>query len=61
MDDFNILQSLGQVSFEKTAEVFRVHLRGAVGELICDVMAEEVTELCGSNLNTHQGIFLRGV
>jgi putative transposase len=59
MNDFNILESLGQVSFEKTAEVFRAHLRGAVRELICEVMAEEVTELCGSKHRPEGGVLFR--
>jgi transposase-like protein len=41
------LQSLGQVSASQTAEIFRDFLRGHVREMICEVMAAEVTELCG--------------
>lgn len=47
MDDCNLFQALGQVSSEMATEVFRNHLRGAVLQMISDVMAEEVTSLCG--------------
>jgi putative transposase len=47
MKESNLLQSLGQVSTGDAAEIFRVHLRGCVREMICSVMAEEVNELCG--------------
>lgn len=47
MDESNLLQSLGQVAAEDAAEIFRDHLRGCVREMICEVMAAEVTELCG--------------
>jgi len=47
MNDSNVLQTLGQVSFESASEVFRDHLRGLVRQMISDVMVEEVTELCG--------------
>jgi len=47
MDESNLLQSLGQVSTGEAAEIFRDHLRGCVREMICEVMAAEVTELCG--------------
>jgi len=48
MNESNLLQSLGQVSAGDAAEIFRDHLRGCVREMICDVMAAEVTELCGT-------------
>ena len=38
---------LGKVSFESAGEVLRDHLRGMVRQMITDVIAEEVTELCG--------------
>lgn len=47
MDDSNLLRFLGQVSFDSATDVFRTHLRGAVRQMIADVIAEEVTELCG--------------
>ncbi len=47
MNDSNLLQTLGQVSSSEASEVFRDHLRGLVLEMISDVMAVEVTELCG--------------
>lgn len=47
MNESNLLQSLGQVSAGEAAEIFRDHLRGCVREMICEVMATEVTELCG--------------
>lgn len=48
MEDFNLYQTLGQVSSDEASEVFRAHLRGAVLSMIGSVMAEEVTALCGS-------------
>jgi putative transposase len=47
MDESNLYQSLGQVSVGEAAEIFRDHLRGCVREMICEVMAAEVTALCG--------------
>ena len=47
MNEVSLLQSLGQVSASQTGEVFRDFLRGQVREMICEVMAAEVTELCG--------------
>ena len=47
MNDSTLLQSLGQVSSDSASEVFRMHLRGAIRQMIADVMAEEVTEFCG--------------
>jgi transposase-like protein len=47
MNEVSLLQSLGQVSASQTAEIFRDFLRGHVREMICEVMAAEVTELCG--------------
>lgn len=48
MNESNLLQSLGQVSASDAGDVFRDHLRGAVRQMICDVMAEEVMDLCGT-------------
>ncbi len=47
MNEANLLESLGQVSAAETGQVFRDFLRGHVREMICEVMAAEVTELCG--------------
>ena len=47
MQELNFLQSLGQVSSSEAGEVFRDFLRGSVRSMICDVMAGEVTQLCG--------------
>ena len=47
MNEVSLLQALGQVSASQTAEIFRDFLRGHVREMICEVMAAEVTELCG--------------
>ena len=47
MTESSLLRSLGQVSAGDAAEIFREHLRGCVRQMICEVMAAEVTELCG--------------
>ncbi|WP_146458909.1 IS256 family transposase [Rubripirellula tenax] len=47
INEANLLESLGQVSAAETGQVFRDFLRGHVREMICEVMAAEVTELCG--------------
>lgn len=47
MNEANLLESLGQVSAAETGQVFRDFLRGHVREMICEVMAAEVTQLCG--------------
>src|SRR6056297_2058351 len=47
MNEVSLLRSLGQVSASETGEVFRAFLRGHVREMISEVMAAEVTELCG--------------
>ena len=47
MDESSLLQSLGQVSTGEAAEIFHDHLRGCVRQMICEVMAAEVTDLCG--------------
>ena len=47
MNEANLLESLGQVSASETGQVFRDFLRGHVREMICEVMAAEVTQLCG--------------
>ena len=47
MEEFNLLQKIGQVSAGEATEIFRDHIRGAVRGMIADVMALEVEELCG--------------
>jgi transposase-like protein len=47
MDDFNLTETLGQVSSSEAGVIFRNFLRGGVRQMICEVMAEEVSELCG--------------
>lgn len=47
MNEVSLLQSLGQVSASETGQIFRDFLRGHVRKMICEVMAAEVTELCG--------------
>ncbi len=48
MSESNLLQLLGQVSSTEAGAVFRDYLRGCVREMISDVMAAEVEELCGA-------------
>ena len=48
MDKGSILQTLGQVGAGEVGEVFREYLRGATREMLVNVMAEEVTRLCGA-------------
>ena len=43
MDEVSVLQLLGQVSGTEAGEVFREFLRGSVRQMICEVMAAEVT------------------
>jgi len=40
-------QSLGQVSSQDAGQIFRDHLRGFARQMISEVMAAEVNELCG--------------
>ncbi len=47
MDDFNLIESLGQVSSSEAGVIFRNFLRGGVRQMICEVMAAEVNDLCG--------------
>lgn len=44
----NLYETLGQVSSCDAGQIFRDHLRGAVRQMICEVMAAEVDELCGA-------------
>ena len=45
--DFNLYQALGQVSSDDAGHIFREHLRGCIREMISEVMAAEVSDLCG--------------
>lgn len=47
MNDCSIFETLGQVSSGEAGRIFRNFIRGGVRHLICEVMAEEVDELCG--------------
>ena len=47
MDELSVYQLLGQVSGSEAGQVFRDFLRGSVRKMICEVMAAEVSELCG--------------
>ena len=47
MNESMLLETLGQVSASDASEVFRMHLRGCVLQMISQVMAAEVSELCG--------------
>jgi transposase-like protein len=48
MDESSVLREMGQVSDGEAAQVFHGYLRGCVRKMICEVMATEVTQLCGS-------------
>lgn len=47
MDEHSFLRQLGQVSSGEVGEVFRDFVRGQVRILVSEVMAAEVSELCG--------------
>jgi putative transposase len=47
MSECSLFGMLGQVSGSEAGEVFRSFVRGHVRELVCRVMAEEVSLLCG--------------
>ena len=47
MDERNVFETLGQVSSSEAGDIFRNFLRGSVRQMICDVMAAEVDQLCG--------------
>jgi len=48
MDESKLLSELGQASSSEAGVVFRDFLRGCVRQMLSDVMAAEVTELCGA-------------
>ena len=47
MDQSNLIELLGQASVSEAGGVFREYLRGGVRMMLAEVMAAEVTELCG--------------
>lgn len=47
MNVSTLLRELGQVSSAEVGEVFRGFLRGSIVRMACEVMAAEVTEMCG--------------
>ena len=57
--DFNLYQALGQVCSDDAGQIFRDHLRGFVREMISDVMASEVTELCGPKHHPSNSEYVR--
>ena len=59
MNEVSLLESLGQVSASETGKVFRDFLRGSVREMICEVMAAEVTQLCGPKHAPSEGDHFR--
>lgn len=59
MTDCNICETLGQVSSREAASVFRDFLRGSVRQMICEVMASEVTELCGPKHRPNDSGYVR--
>ena len=50
MDDINLIETLGQVSSSEAGSITRSFLRGGVRQMICEVMAAEVSKLCGPNI-----------
>lgn len=46
MEDLTLIETLGQVSSSEAGSIFRNFLRGGVRQMICEVMAAEVNELC---------------
>jgi putative transposase len=59
MNDCNLYQTLGQVSSGDAAKIFREFLRGSIRHLICEVMAAEVSELCGPKHHPGEGEHFR--
>ena len=46
-DKGTVLEALGQVQTEEVGRVFREYLRGVTRDILVEVMAQEVSELCG--------------
>ncbi len=59
MDDSNLIETLGQVSSSDAGIVFRDFLRGGVRQMICEVMAAEVSELCGPKHHPNESGYVR--
>lgn len=59
MTELNLLARLGQVSSGEAGDVFRNYLRGCVRQLISEVMASEVNELCGAKHSPNDGTMFR--
>ncbi len=55
----NLFQTLGQVSSDEVGQVFRDHIRGCVRQMISEVMASEVSELCGPKHHPDQSDHFR--
>ena len=55
----NLYQSLGQVSPEDAGQIFLDHLRGFVRQMISEVMAAEVKELCGPKHKPSDSVHFR--
>jgi len=55
----NLYETLGQVSSADAGQIFRDHLRGCVRQMICEVMAAEVDELCGAKHQPSDGDHFR--
>jgi transposase-like protein len=48
MDQCSLSELLGQASAREAGEIFREYLRGGVRMMLAEVMASEVSELCGA-------------
>ncbi len=59
MDDFTLIETLGQVSSSEAGIIFREFLRGGVRQMICEVMAAEVSELCGPKHHPNESGYVR--
>jgi transposase-like protein len=59
MDDFKLIETLGQVSSIEAGTIFDNFLRGSVRRMICDVMAAEVSELCGPKHHPNESGYVR--
>ena len=59
MDDLNLIERLGQVSSRETGIIFRNFLRGGVRQMICEVMAAEVNDLCGPKHHPNDSGYVR--
>ena len=59
MYDSNIIETHGQVSSSEAGTIFRNFLPGSVRQMICDVMDEEVNELCGPKHHPNDSGYVR--